>query len=383
VLRALNGPDVRVAVEARAPDAPPVTLRLPTIEWLVNQYAETLADRRAVVTIGAPQGATRFLALLDWRGGVEHLRIVAPIGAEFAVIELRQPPLVRVIGLPTGFWVGVLGFLLALLAIVAIVRESRPLGELSTALSRFGADGVPAPVIPRGAADVRRLIETVNEMQGRIAALLTGRTILLGAVSHDLKTFVTRLRLRVEDLPDESARYKAVRDLDDMTRLIDDSLALARGQAVPEAATAVNLAALVADELAIRDEPRLTMTPTAAPVWVRGHAASLQRLLANLLDNALRYAGRASVQVSNTPTHIVLDVDDDGPGIPADQRQAVFEPFVRLERSRSRETGGSGLGLAIVRRIAEAHGGEVEVLDSPLGGARFQVRWPIQGGPSG
>jgi two-component system, OmpR family, osmolarity sensor histidine kinase EnvZ len=173
------------------------------------------------------------LSVIDWgrMKNAGQVQIVVPWGHEQIVIELREPPFIRLFGLPTGFWAGVLGVGLAGLAIAAILRESRPLSELSDSVTHFASLAEPRNVAVRGAPDVRALIDAVNTMQGRIAGLVKGRTILLGAVSHDLKTYITRLRLRVEDLPDDLARDKAVADLDDLAALIENSISFARGEA--------------------------------------------------------------------------------------------------------------------------------------------------------
>jgi signal transduction histidine kinase len=212
-------------------------------------------------------------------------------------------------------------------------------------------------------------------MQERIASLVKGRTILLGAISHDLKTFLTRLRLRVEAIPDPDQQARAARDLEDMTALIEDALALARGAAVSERRDEVDVAELLAQQAADRKEVSLSVA-SPAPVKVRGDAVALRRLFANLLDNALRYGASAEVGLERSGSEVIITVDDDGPGIPALERSAVFEPFYRIEPSRSRETGGAGLGLAIARAIVEAHGGRISADLAPKGGARIRVVLP-------
>jgi signal transduction histidine kinase len=227
---------------------------------------------------------------------------------------------------------------------------------------------------PAGAPEIRKLIVAVNEMRARISELIRGRTLLLGAISHDLKTYITRLRLRVEQLPDDAQRDKAVRDLDEMTRLLEDALAVARGGFAGNGRERVDLRALlsgiVEDRLLTRTGLRAELGE--APLWIEAEPVALRRLFGNLIDNALNFAAHCVVRLQRNGEAVVL-VDDDGPGIPEHMRASVFDPFFRLDTSRSRSTGGSGLGLAIVRQIADAHGARISLATSPEGGLRASV----------
>ena len=235
-----------------------------------------------------------------------------------------------------------------------------------------------APVRPRGAPEIKKLIAAVNDMQGRIAALVKGRTMLLGAISHDLKTYITRLRLRAETLEDDTRRERTARDLDDMATLIDDALAVARGGSVSDRREHVDLHKLLRMEIGERSGEAIELrdTPNITDRSVLGDPVALRRLFSNLIDNALRYGSRCSVEMSCREDLVEVLIDDDGPGIPVAERQAVFEPFYRLEQSRNRATGGSGLGLAIARQIVEAHRGAIAIAQSPQGGARIAVSLP-------
>lgn len=378
VLRALNSPEVRVAVQATAPESA-IALRMPAFEWLVRSYAEALGSRAARVTVSSPAADSSLLRIFDWRQmrNVGDVQVVVPSGGEFIVIELRQPSIVTMFGLPSGFWTGALGVVLAGLAIVAIVREARPLQDLSSSVSAFAALAAPQQVPVRGAPDVRRLIEAVNDMQARISGLIKGRTVLLGAVSHDLKTYITRLRLRVEDLPD-AQRDKAARDLDDMTALVERSIDLARATAAPVVLREVELGALLESDLRARGDGRVAMVARSGQVRVLADDLTLRRLFANLIDNALRHGKRVEVSLVADPDGATVHIDDDGPGVPQSERDVVFEPFYRHDASRNWDTGGSGLGLAIVRQISDAHGATIEIGTSPLAGARFSVRFKAQ-----
>jgi signal transduction histidine kinase len=234
---------------------------------------------------------------------------------------------------------------------------------------------------PIGAPEIRKLIISVNEMRARIFELIRGRTLLLGAISHDLKTYITRLRLRVEQLPDEAQRDKAVRDLDEMTRLLEDALAVTRGGLAGNGRERIDLRALLSDILEDRHPTRTGLRAELGevPLWIQAEPVALRRLFGNLIDNALNFAPHCIVRLQrqdNGNGEAIVFVDDDGPGIPEPMHASVFEPFFRLDASRSRTTGGSGLGLAIVKQIADAHGARVSLSTSPEGGLRATVAFP-------
>src|SRR5262249_231126 len=233
------------------------------------------------------------------------------------------------------------------------------------------------PVV--GAPEIRKLIEAINSMQARIVDLVRGRTLLLGAISHDLKTYLTRLRLRIEDLPVEEQRDKATRDLEDMTALLSDALAVARGTFVSARREIIDVVAMLTALATDYANPciRLRCSREAGPLLVEGDRIALRRLFANLLDNALRFGTICEVTAAREREGVAVRIDDDGPGIPESERAAVLAPFHRLEPSRSRDTAGSGLGLAIVQQIAEAHGGSIAINAAPLGGVRASVTLPM------
>ena len=285
----------------------------------------------------------------------------------------------RLFGIPVGLLAGILGFVVALAALIAVRRETRPLSDLAGAVERFGAAIEPHPITERGAPDVRTLIRAVNAMQARIAELLRSRTLVLGAISHDLRTYVTRLRLRLELLPESEQRMKAVTDLDGMQSLMDDALAFVRASLKGASDEAANLALITRTEYEARkaqDAP-VTLSGAQAPLNVRGSPAGIARVVANLVDNALAYGGSADITLQADQNAAELWVEDRGPGIPAGERCHVFDPFYRLEASRNRESGGAGLGLTIVRQIVESNGGAVTIEDRPGGGTRMHVRLPL------
>lgn len=289
----------------------------------------------------------------------------------------------RLFGIPVGFLAGAFGVLVALAALVAIAREARPLVRLAQAVDGLGTDLRGRPLTEEGAPEVRRLVRALNRMQDRIVGLVENRSLLLGAIAHDLGTLMTRLRLRLELLPPDPGRDKAVKDLADMARLVSDSLAFARSSSERDHAD-LDLAQIVRETTQERIDlgAPVRLAPGTATAEVSGSRLGLSRLVGNLVDNALRHAGDAEVGLAAEGDRWRLTVADHGPGIPEAERGGIFEPFARLDPSRNRATGGSGLGLAIVRQIVEAHEGTIEVGGRADGasGAVFTVRLPKRSG---
>jgi two-component system osmolarity sensor histidine kinase EnvZ len=379
-LRVANGSGLRVAIRHVAPTEPNPVER---VAWLELWIGRAIGDGRTVRAYyigparGGPDGRRPGIEMFSQR----PVRIVIPLATEgFVVAETVDDLTVRVLGLPPGFWAGIIGFAVAGLALIAVVRETRPLSRLARSVERFGEAIEPVPVPERGAREVRALIASFNAMQARIATLVKSRTFMLGAISHDLRTYLTRLRLRVEMMPDAEARQRAGRDVEDMHALLEDALAFAQSSFGRNVGEAVDLVELVRRECAERAAGAIRMEVPDAPVVVTGERAALARVVGNLIDNALKYGREATVSVSGNAQAAEVIVDDRGPGVPVGERERVFEPFLRLDPSRNRERGGAGLGLAIARHLVQSHGGTIAVEDRPGGGARFRVRLPVAGG---
>jgi two-component system osmolarity sensor histidine kinase EnvZ len=355
------------------------------------------AERRLRALLGPPDGRYMALSLVasgrrdgepvtrlrDLLGAQVHA-VVALSSGGYLDVEARGGPTLRLFGVPVGLIAGILGFAVALAALIAVRRETKPLSDLAVAVERFGTAIEPQPIAERGAPDVRAVIHAVNAMQSRIAELIRSRTLVLGAISHDLRTYVTRLRLRLELLPDSEQRRKASADLDGMQSLMDDALAFARASFGNGSEETVDLARIVRNECELRvaQGKAVTLAIMEAPSPVRGSPAGLARVAANLIDNAAAYGGGADVSLRAAGDGIELWVEDRGPGIPSSERGKVFEPFYRLDPSRNRESGGAGLGLTIVRQIVESHRGTVTIDDRPGGGARLRVRLPRAQAPA-
>ncbi len=377
VLKAVSSENLRVTLAHERPLNASDPSRMPMVEHFLARYLSTLQPREVIaIAIGGP-----FPRMRQWRPGdrmrnlQRSMRFAVGLrGGDYLVFEALGPIGRRLFGLPAGFGIGVLGSLIGIATIIAIAREARPLRALSEALGKFTGDAAGPVMEPAGAPEIRKLIISVNEMRARISELIRGRTLLLGAISHDLKTYITRLRLRVEQLSDDTQRDKAVRDLDEMTRLLEDALAVARGGTASNGRARIDLRALlsgiVEDRLLTRTGLRAELGE--APLWIAAEPVALRRLFGNLIDNALDFAPHCIVRLQRGREALVF-VDDDGPGIPEHMRASVFEPFFRLDASRSRSTGGSGLGLAIVKQIADAHGARISLATSPEGGLRATI----------
>jgi signal transduction histidine kinase len=267
----------------------------------------------------------------------------------------------------------------SLLSIWVVRRLTRPLDMFARAADGLARDLEQAPLAESGPREVSSAAHAFNRMQRALRTLIHTRAQALAGVSHDLRLPITRVRLRLEQLPDGPVRDAIERDLAEMETLIDDTLAFLRAGDSSEAASPTRLDALVegvADDIAALGADIEVHGSVAQPVTLR--PAITRRCLANLMDNARRYGGgRITVTLSNTASEARVDIDDRGPGIPEAELERVFEPYVRLEASRARHTGGSGLGLAIARAVARAQGGDITLTRRPEGGLRASLVLPL------
>jgi signal transduction histidine kinase len=292
------------------------------------------------------------------------------------------------LGVPPGFWAGVIGFAIALITIVMLRREARPLRNLADAVDRMQLpeQAEPIPDAPRSAPEIRALISAFNRLVDRVTSLLKARMVIMGGISHDLRTYAARLRLRAEMIPDEQERAKAVRDLDEMNCLLDDSLLALDASPQSREHELFEVAPLLARELEDRRlagaPVSLSISSQAETTQLLGDPLAIRRLVANLTDNAIAYGQQAAITATVDGDDLIITIDDKGPGIAADQRLRVLEPFVRLEASRNRRTGGAGLGLTIARKAAELHGGTLVLGEAPGGGTRAVVKLPLFSTPA-
>jgi signal transduction histidine kinase len=259
----------------------------------------------------------------------------------------------------------------------AVRRVTAPLASLSAAAERLGNDLNAPPIPETGTIETRQASHAFNTMQSRLRGLVENRTRMLAAISHDLRTPLTLLRLRTENVDNATEREKMLATIAELDAMVATALAFARDEAATEERRPTDLAALVqsiVDDMADMDLP-VTMEP-AAPVVQHCRPAALKRAIPNLIDNAAKYGKQANVAIETSPKTITITIDDQGPGIAEQELSRVFEPFYRVEDSRNPETGGVGLGLAIALSAVQAHGGEIVLANRPSGGLRASVALP-------
>lgn len=279
-------------------------------------------------------------------------------------------------------WIGraalVIGGTLLLLTILATLfarRLTRPIRSFADAVQAVGVDPQSEPVREEGPSELRGAARAVNTMQARLRALIADRTKTLAAVAHDMRTPLMRLRLAAENVPAEQ-RERMAREIAEVEALVASFIAFARDDPAEEARVRLDLTALlhtIADDHA--EHGRNVTFDGGERVVITGQSLGLKRLFGNLVENALKYGASARIMLRQVDDAAVeVDVEDDGPGIPSEQRESVFEPFVRLNEEGTR---GAGLGLAAARSIARAHGGNVVILDGK-NGALVRVTLPAQ-----
>jgi signal transduction histidine kinase len=256
-------------------------------------------------------------------------------------------------------------------------RISAPITAFASAAERLGRDPDAPPLQIRGSTEVTAAAAAFNLMQERLKRYVSNRTTMIGAIAHDLRTPLTRLRFRIEAAPDE-LKAKLAADLDEMEAMVTSTLAFVQDATRPVERTKLEVSSLVET---VMDEAAETGADAAVErterAVVDGDPIALKRLVTNLVDNALKFGSSARGRVFSEAGMAILEIDDDGPGVPEDEIERAFEPFHRLEGSRSRETGGAGLGLAVVRAIARGHGGEVTLHNRAEGGLRARVAIPL------
>ena len=273
----------------------------------------------------------------------------------------------------TGYLIGAGIFAVFLtLAIGAIaVNIARPLKDLSQAAERIGLPSTDQPVPVRGPTEIQNVITAFNKMNSRVTELLKEKDILLGALGHDLRTPLTSLRLRAEQIQPDELRATAIQTLDETATLIEDILALARANGAEIGNSVFDIRSIVQDIIAdYRDLDNNVVLSETPRIVARCKPAAIQRMMRNLIDNALKYAGSATVHIRRQGELVYIVVEDEGPGIPEEIIEHLIQPFKRGEKSRSRSTGGAGLGLAIARAVAKSHGGDLIVENRQRGGLR-------------
>ncbi|MBB4124407.1 ATP-binding protein [Martelella radicis] len=269
------------------------------------------------------------------------------------------------------------GFL-AVVLWFALSRLTGPLRRLAAAADRLGRGEDVEPIAATGPEEMSRLAVSFNEMQARLDRFVRERTQLLGALGHDLRSPLTALRVRAEMVDEEETRERMVATIEEMREMVEATLSFSRGMAMNEPVETVELQTFLSDLAGELIETGHDVTTAAiADAELRLRPLSMRRALRNLIENAVRYGKRATISAAAENGSAVIKIEDEGAGIAGDQLDRVFEPFVRLETSRSRETGGVGLGLSIARTAILAHGGGIALENRPTGGLRVTVTLPL------
>lgn len=377
-----------------------------------NERARVLADIRGPLKVrisvmppaGAPAGSLGVAELLRHHLEIEFghhqreilVRARVPANGAGAAGEPVNAVEVRladgswlVFSAPPGFLVhfslvrlavrlGFLTLVIGVLSAIAARRLARPIADFAAAAERLGVDTGAPPLAERGPRELRAATRAFNRMQERLRRFVADRTQMLAAMSHDLRTPLTRLRLRTEFIEDPELQRKVLADLDEMSAMVESTLAFARGDGESEPRVQVDLGLLVEGvcEDATDGGSAVTFTgPRGVDVSCRPKA--LRRAVANLIENAVKYGGSARVAVIPERERVVIAVEDDGPGIPTEELEKVFAPFYRVDRSRNRDTGGVGLGLAVARTVARGHGGDVTLANRAEGGLSARLELPV------
>ena len=380
VVRVLNAPPLVISLDPVQPTGG-LLPEPPQVAIFATLLRSELGDGR-VLQVSAQDAPTLAWSGRSMRGGRDSddvflLTQVRLQDGRSVAFDSRLPR--RPSGLPVRLLLtlGVLLAVVLILSFVALRWLSRPLRTLADAAEALGKNIHRAPLPEDGPTELRQAAQAFNTMQSRLVRFIEDRTQVLAAMSHDLKTPLTRLRLRAELLDDEALRQRFEQDLREMEAMVTDALAALRGLDGPAVSLPIDLMALLESLQADNEE-------MGRAVAISGHVhsplvgdpARLKRCIANLIDNAVLYGERARIEVDDGPQALCLRIRDDGPGIPEALLERVFDPFFRLEASRNRATGGTGLGLSIARNIARAAGGDLSLHNLAGGGLEARLLLP-------
>lgn len=359
-LDVLLRPDMELSVVLRPQDILPIANRNSFFSNLDKTLRRSLTE-----AVDAPFwfDTTRYPNHIDIRVQVDEgvLRFIAARERVFA---------------PTGyvfiFWLITATVVLSLISILFIRRQSDPIRELADAAAAFGKGQDISGYKPRGASEVRMAGQSFLRMRHRIRRHLEQRTLMLAGVSHDLRTPLTRLKLQLAMQDDNEDTRAAIRDVDEMDAMLTGYLDFARGMGKekPDRVGLRTFVEMASKGRAVTLEPFEDREISIRPLMMR-------RCLGNLINNALKYAEICKISVETTTEFLLISIDDNGPGIPEDQRQNVFKAFQRLDEARNQNVEGVGLGLSIAQDIAQLHGGAILLNDSDLGGLRATLRLPL------
>jgi signal transduction histidine kinase len=367
-------PDVTASFAAEfAPDGeifdpPPIrSLRMELMSRAAGRYDLVLVEAPGPPAGGPPAFFRVWMRMAVGANGARRWLVIT-VPADL----LRHPDLLRL-----ALWWSLSLIGAVPLSLFVARRLTAPIRRFSTAAERLGLDIAASPVPERGPAELKSAAAAMNAMQRRITRFVDDRTQMLAAISHDLRTPISRLRLRAAALPEGGEKLPMIADLKHMEQMIGATLDFARDASATEARCRIDLASLVesrCQELADQGHNAVYRGPGYLEFTCR--PVALGRALSNILENAVEYAGNAEATIVDHGDAVEIAVRDNGPGIPESERERVFEPFYRLDRARSNSHDGAGLGLSIARNVARSHGGDVTLANRPGGGLVISLRLP-------
>ncbi|MGH8292411.1 MAG: ATP-binding protein [Gammaproteobacteria bacterium] len=378
VVRILTGPRLTVTLTPQGDDPPgalPPDGDAADFQAKLRQQLPGHSVRGYMLHVPVPRASRTAPFEVGYR--TRSITLVQLADGNWLRMEYLRP--LQLAGWPYPLLVDIAVLLIAiiLLSLIAVRWLTRPLSSLSHAASELGRDIRRPPLPETGPTEVRHAARAFNDMQTKLVRYIEDRTRLLTAISHDLKTPITRLRLRAELLEDEKLKAKFIHDLHDMEHMTNATLDFLRGLEASETPQPMDLMALLESVQSDTEDmgQSVTLSGTVRSAFT-GRPQALKRCLENLVSNAVRYGQRADVSVEDDGNSVTIRVCDTGPGIPEDQLEKVFEPYYRLDDSRSREHGGNGLGLGIARNIAVLHGGTLTLQNHPEGGLEAVLTLP-------
>jgi signal transduction histidine kinase len=282
-----------------------------------------------------------------------------------------------------AIWLCLLAVSITIVTAFAARQFARPIEQLASAVRQFGLNPQAPPIAETGPKELQQVIKTFNAMQAQIQKFVAYRTMMLAAISHDLRTPLTRMRLRGEFIEDQDQQARLFRDVDEMQSMVDEALAFFRDDATAEETTSFDLPHVlltIANDYADQDV-QIGYAGPAHAVY-RGRPFALKRAFTNLIDNAAKYGRTPEIELSCEEMALVVAIRDRGPGIPPDALDSVFRPYYRVDKSRNRTTGGVGLGLTVAQAIVQGHGGEIVLKNRPDGGLEARIILPVLSTPA-
>ncbi|MDB5410519.1 MAG: histidine kinase [Rhodospirillales bacterium] len=344
---------------------------------------EKLLDDRLVAVILKPNGPSDALMATpefrDEHTKYPHAYVLAVRYSDGSWLVFTVPE--KLWGLPWqerwAIWLGFLTVSIGIVSTIATRQLVRPIRKFAEAIRLFGTNPQAPPIAETGPRELTSVITSFNEMQAQIQKFVAYRTAMLAAISHDLRTPLTRIRLRGELIEDEAQQARLFRDVDELQTMVDGALAFFRGDADEEAVTSFDLPGVlqtIANDYADQDIEIAYAGPSHAVY--RGRPFALKRAFTNLIENAVKYGTPPTIELACQEKTITILVRDQGPGISTEALERVFTPFYRLESSRNRTTGGVGLGLTAALAIVRGHGGDIVLSNLPAGGLGALVTLP-------